>query len=155
MEDDPAFYSKFSKMLEDAIQAFRQKRMADADYLAKVSEIADSIRTRRGAGVPPELQNQEVAQAFFGIVKEVFANHQASGLDVSALGASAAQQIDEIIRGRKIVNWTNNTDVQDQMQNAIEDYLHELEGSGLDLSFDEIDMILEKCLDIARRRYPE
>lgn len=155
MEDDPAFYSKFSKMLEDAIQAFRQKRMADADYLAKVSEIADSIRTRRGAGVPPELQNQEVAQAFFGIVKEVFANHQASGLDVAALGASAALQIDEIIRSRKIVNWTNNTDVQNQMQNAIEDYLHELEGSGLDLSFDEIDMILEKCLDIARRRYPE
>ena len=36
---------------------------------------------------------------------------------------------------------------------AIEDYLHELEGTGLDLSFDEIDLILEKCLDIARRRY--
>ena len=155
MDDDPAFYSRFSKMLEDAIQAFRQKRLADAEYLAKVSEIADAIRTRRGAGLPAELQNHEVAQAFFGIVKEVFANHQASGLDVSALGASAALQIDEIIRSRKIVNWTNNTDVQNQMQNAVEDYLHELDSSGLDLSFDEIDMILEKCLDIARRRYPE
>ena len=155
MDDDPAFYSKFSKMLEDAIQAFRQKRLADAEYLAKVSDIADSIRTRRGAGLPPELQNHEVAQAFFGVIKEVFANHQASGFDVSALGASAALQTDEIIRSRKIVNWTNNTDVQNQMQNAIEDYLHELESSGLDLSFDEIDMILEKCLDIARRRYPE
>jgi hypothetical protein len=40
------------------------------------------------------------------------------------------------------------------MQNDIDDYLHELEDSGLDLSFDEIDSILEKCLDIARRRYP-
>ena len=41
------------------------------------------------------------------------------------------------------------------MKNEIEDYLHELqEESGLPLGFEEIDQILEKCLDIARRRYP-
>ncbi len=154
MDDDPAFYAKFSKMLEDAIEAFRQKRLADAEYLSKVTEIAEAIRTRRGVGLPAELQNHEVAQAFYGIAKEIFANHQSSGLDLSALAATAALQIDEIIRNRKIVNWTNNTDVQNQMQNEIEDYLHELEGEGLDLSFDEIDPLLEKCLDIARRRYP-
>ena len=55
MDDDPAFYARFSKMLEDAIEAFRQQRLADAEYLAKVSEIADSIRTRRGA-VPQTMQ---------------------------------------------------------------------------------------------------
>lgn len=155
MDEDPAFYSKFSKMLEDAIEAFRQQRLLDADYLAKVTEIAESIRTRRGDDIPDKLNNYEVAQAFFGIVKEVFANHQASGIDVSELGASAALRIDEIIRNRKIVNWTNNADVQNQIRNEIEDYLHELELSGLELSFDEIDVILEKSLDIARRRYAE
>ncbi|MDB4614561.1 DUF3387 domain-containing protein, partial [bacterium] len=153
MEDDPAFYSKFSKILEDAIEAFRQKRLADAEYLAKVSDIADAIRTRRGAGLPSELENHAVAQAFYGVVKEIFEAHADSELDMAAIGASAALRIDEIIHGHKIVNWTNNTDVQNQMQTSVEDYLHELEGAGLKLSFDEIDLILEKCLDIARRRY--
>jgi type I restriction enzyme R subunit len=33
MDDDPAFYAKFSKMLEDAIAAFQQKRLAEIEYL--------------------------------------------------------------------------------------------------------------------------
>jgi type I restriction enzyme R subunit len=77
-----------------------------------------------------------------------------SGEPVSAT-AAAALRIDDIIREHKIVNWTKNSDVQNQMQTAVEDYLHELEGAGVDLSFDEIDLVLEKCLDIARRRYAQ
>ncbi|HVC98530.1 MAG TPA: hypothetical protein VND64_32985 [Pirellulales bacterium] len=40
------------------------------------------------------------------------------------------------------------------MRNDIEDALHDLKSqTGLALTFDEIDQILERCLDIARRRY--
>lgn len=153
MDDDPAFYAKFSKMLEDAIAAFQQKRLADIEYLSTVQDIAEKIRNRTGDNLPSELTGHEVAGAFFGVVKDVFANRADSALDMKAIGAAAALRIDEIIREKRIVNWTNNPDVQNQMQIAIEDYLHELEGAGLDLSFDEIDLILERCLDIARRRY--
>ena len=103
--------------------------------------------------LPSELRGHEVAGALYGVVKEVFESHSGSDLDLPAIGAAAALRIDDIIKTHRIVNWTNNSDVQNQMQTAIEDYLHELEGTGLDLSFDQIDMILEKCLDIARRRY--
>jgi len=45
--------------------------------------------------------------------------------------------------------------VQNRMKNAIDDYLHEvMEEEGFELTYDDIDRILEKCLDIARRRYP-
>lgn len=163
MDDDPAFYARFSKMLEDAIAAFRQKRIADADYLAKVSEIAESIRTRRGAGVPQELENRDVAQAFYGVLKDVLSE----GTSESKLGTDkdtpfdtswstkAALGIDSIVQEYKIVNWTSNTDVQNQMKNAIEDFLHEIEPEDGVLSFEAIDQLLEKCLDIARRRYAE
>lgn len=154
MEDDPAFYAKFSKMLIEAIEAFREKRLADADYLATVEEIVEAVRTRRDDGIPVELQNHQVAQAFFGIVNAVFEANDSNGdVDIKAIGAKAALKIDEIILNRKIVNWTNNSDVQNQMTNDIEDFLHELDKDGLDLSFEEIDAILEKCMDIARRRY--
>jgi type I restriction enzyme R subunit len=163
MDDDPAFYARFSKMLEDAIEAFRQQRLADAEYLAKVREIADSVRTRRGAGVPQELENCEVAQAFFGVLNEVLgAGNDPKQVTVDKSNpfdlkwrANAALGIDSIIQKHKIVNWTNNSDVQNQMKNAIEDFLHEVEPDDGALSFEAIDLLLEKCLDIARRRYSE
>ena len=67
----------------------------------------------------------------------------------------AALGIDAIIQKHKIVNWTNNADVQNQMKNAIEDFLHEVEPDDGALSFEAIDLLLEKCLDITRRRYSE
>lgn len=60
-----------------------------------------------------------------------------------------------VILRERIVNWTTNTDVQNRMRNNIEEALYDLESrTGLNLSFEEIDAILEKCLDVARRRYP-
>ena len=44
--------------------------------------------------------------------------------------------------------------MQNRMQIEIEDALHDLKSeTGMSVSFEEIDSILEKCLDIARRRY--
>ncbi len=54
----------------------------------------------------------------------------------------------------RIVNWTHNSDVQNRMMGAIEDYLFELKAEhGIELSFEDIDRILERVLDIARTRY--
>ena len=49
---------------------------------------------------------------------------------------------------------TRNTDVQNRMKGAIEDCLFELmEREKLELTFEEIDRILDSVLDIARVRY--
>ena len=66
-----------------------------------------------------------------------------------------SRKIEEIIQAERIVSWTSNADVQNRMKNQIEDYLHDLkQEAGIPLTFEDIDLILEKCLDIARRRYP-
>jgi type I restriction enzyme R subunit len=153
MEEDPAFFRKFSEMLEDAIHAFRQRRLADRDYLAKVSEIAEAIRNRRDDNLPEAIRQRDVAKAFYGVVREAISSHGADG-DVKQVVADVAMRIDDAVLRERIVNWTTNIDVQNRMRNDIEDALFDLKSrSGLDLSFDEIDAILEKCLDIARRRY--
>jgi type I restriction enzyme R subunit len=154
MDEDPAFYRKFSELLEAAIRAFREQRLADRDYLAKVSEIADAIRTRKDDNLPAAIRQREVARAFYGVVREGLAAHQTDGGFMEKI-AGAAVAIDDAILRERIVNWTTNADVQNRMRNDIEDALFDLKSrTGLDLSFDEIDAILEKCLDIARRRYP-
>jgi type I restriction enzyme R subunit len=155
MKEDPAFYQKFSDMLEAAILAFRQKRMADREYLKQVMEIADSVRNRTGDDLPEQLRHHEVARAFYGVVLQVLAPH-ADGKDLKPAGADAALAIDDIIRREKIVNWTTNRDVQNRMKNEIEDYLFQVkQEQDIPLTFEEIDAILERCLDIARVRYPE
>lgn len=154
MKEDPAFYLRFSEMLNDAIRAFRLQRLSDAEYLKKVTEINQAVRTRTGDELPDKLKGQVVAQAFYGVCREVFASYEGNSFDPMDVGADAGLKIDEIIRNRRIVNWTNNTDVQNQMKTEIEDYLFELKDEhSFELTFEEIDSILEQCMDIARVRY--
>jgi type I restriction enzyme R subunit len=154
MQEDPAFYRRFSEMLEDAIRAFREQRLSDAEYLRKVTEIAEKTKNRTGDDIPVELTNRDVAKAFFGVLQDVFAGHAADGFEPRAASTTASLAIDGIIQNNRIVNWTNNTDVQNRIKGAIEDYLFDLkEQHGVDLKFDDIDRILEMVLDIARTRY--
>jgi type I restriction enzyme R subunit len=154
MREDPAFYRKFSEMLEEAIRAFREERLSDAEYLRRVSEIAERVRNRSGDDVPAELAHRKVAKAFFGVLQEVLAGRVEDGVDVRMMSTVASLAIDEIVQQHRIVNWTHDTDVQNRMMGAIEDYLFELkEESGIELTFGEIDRILENVLDIARVRY--
>ena len=154
MDEDPAFYRKFSEMLEEAIRAFHEQRLAERDYLVKVTEIAENIRTRKEDHLPEVIRQRDVAKAFYGVVRETIASHQQDA-DLRQVAADTAARIDDAILRERIVNWTTNTDVQNRMRNDIEDAIHDLKTqTGLDLTFDEIDQILEKCLDIARRRYP-
>jgi type I restriction enzyme R subunit len=156
MAEDPAFYRRFSEMLEDAIRAFREQRLADVDYLKKVMEIADSVRNRTGDSLPDTLRHHEVAKAFYGEVKHVLEKHESPVDDLKDVAAQTALGIDAIIRRERIVNWVTNFDVQNRMKNEIEDFLHDLkEKRQVDLTFDDIDRILDRCLDIARLRYAE
>jgi type I restriction enzyme R subunit len=154
MGEDPAFYQKFSELLAQAIVAFRQQRLSDAAYLSQVTEIAAKVRNRTGDDIPPQLQHHDVAKAFYGVLLEIFSTYTEHGFDPRDTGAEAGLHIDAIVQDHTIVNWVNNTDVQNQIKGAIEDYLFELkEARGFDLTFEDIDRVLELCLDIARVRY--
>lgn len=154
MQEDPAFYRRFSEMLEEAIRAFREQRLSDAEYLRKVTEIAEKIKNRTGDDIPEPLAHRDVAKAFFGVLQDVFAKHTDDGFEPRTASTTASLAIDEIIQQNRIVNWTNNTDVQNRMMGAIEDYLFDLmEQHRIDLTFEDIDRILEMVLDIARTRY--
>lgn len=156
MDEDPAFYRRFSDLLERAIAEFRQERLSDAEYLKRVAEIAEKVRNRTGDEIPSRLEHRDVAKAFYGVLLDIFAKYaEKSRVDPRDLGADAGLKIDEIVRERRVVYWTHNADVQNQMKGAIEDYLFELKDKrGFELSFEDIDRILESCLEIARVRYP-
>ena len=154
MQEDPAFYRRFSELLEEAIRAFREQRLSDAEYLEKVSKIAERVRNRTGDDIPPALAHRDVAKAFFGVLRDALASHTALAADSREIGTAASLAIDDIVQEQRIVHWTRNPDIQNRMKGAIEDYLFELmEREKLELTFEDIDRILDSVLDIARVRY--
>ena len=154
IQEDPAFYRRFSELLEDAIRAFREERLSDAEYLEKVSKIAERVRNRTGDDIPPALAHRDVAKAFFGVLRDALASHTALAADSREIGTAASLAIDDIVQEQRIVHWTRNPDIQNRMKGAIEDYLFELmEREKLELTFEDIDRILDSVLDIARVRY--
>jgi type I restriction enzyme R subunit len=141
-------------MLEEAIEAFRQRRLSDAEYLKRVTQIMQSVVNRTGDNIPVPLRQLDVAKAFYGVILDTLGKQEIEEARRSEVGVEASIGIDEIIRRMTIVNWETNADVQNQMRNLIEDYLFELKGTyGIPLTFDNVDVIMEQCLDIARVRY--
>ena len=72
MDKDPAFYEKFSKLIQEAIDDFRQQRILALDYLQKVSEIRDKVESTQRDDVPNEIRNNREACAYFGAIKPCF-----------------------------------------------------------------------------------
>lgn len=154
MDEDPFFYRRFSKILEDVIQAWRDKRISDAEYLNQVIEIMNAVRDRKGDDVPLELQGNDKAKAFYGVVNDAFTRLKTPLPEQKKIAADAALEIDRIFQETKVVDWTANQDAQNEMRNQIDDYLFALkEELNIALSLDEMDFIVEESLKIAKRRY--
>ena len=156
MERDEAFYKKFSELIEQTIQEFRDDRIDEKKYLDKILEIKDNFTSGVQEGVPEILHNNEKARAFFGGVKEVLKtrieNEQLNSINDKL--AKVGIDISSIIEKLTIRDWKRNLDIQRQMENDIEDYLlTQRKELGVEISFEEIDEILVKCLKVAKHNY--
>lgn len=153
-EDDPVFYEKFSRLIEQAIKDYRDKRISEAEYYKNVVQYMESVRERKDTDSPVILENRDVARAFYGVVNELLLHTKKSdALETKALAAEIGMGIDDIILKHKIVDWYLNTDIQNKMLNDIEDYL--LDSVNVGFSYDEIDLILERVMNIAKKRYSQ
>lgn len=153
-DEDPAFYKKFSKLLKETIDEFMAKRLSDAQYLQKVTEIMNAVRNRTGDEAPVKLKDRDVAKAFYGIVYEVINKFERKTQDAKDFAADIGLKIDDIIQENLIVDWINNPDIKNMMLNKIEDYLYSVKDEHIiEITFEEIDAILGQSLKIAERRY--
>ena len=154
MQKDPEFYKPFSDMIEDVIKQHRLGRLAAADALKKSTDILNKVRNRTGDDTPAKLDNNDIAKAFYGATLKIIEPYFDDQLGAKDVSATVGLRIDEIIRDQKIVNWVNNSDVQNRMKGTIEDYLFEVkEEHQFDLTFEDIDKVLELTMDIARLRH--
>lgn len=155
MEEDPAFYKKFSQMLKEAIADYETQRINEAQYLSKVKDIMNSVLSHTDSDIPASLQNADVAKAFYGITNEELQSKFSDAETRKQISANTALAIDEIIQKLIKVNWQNEVDVPKKMIHQIGDYLIDevRDKYNIEISFEEIDKLAESCVNVAKIRY--
>ncbi|GAB4166275.1 MAG: HsdR family type I site-specific deoxyribonuclease [Rhodocyclaceae bacterium] len=154
LEKDPAFYEKFSKLIQQAIDDYRAKRLSDLEYLQRVTEIKDAVVSRKGDDLPPALNGDADAAAVYGLLRPFVANHLSDDEQAQNTAAEAAMAVWDIFRRNRKVGYWDDLDAQRRTMNEIDDYLYdEVKGArGIALSTDEMDEIIEKTMQLARHR---
>ena len=154
MDEDPAFYEKFSKLIQQAIEDFRAKRISDLDYLNKVVDIRNKVVGKVHDDIPDKLSGNEDAMAYFGVLKPFLEKHKLGEEDLESAAADTAIAIHGILEKHKKVHFWDDEDAQKQAVNEIDDYLYdELKTErGIELSLDQMDDIIEKVLQVAKHR---
>lgn len=155
MDEDPAFYKKFSEMLKESIRAYEEHRISETQYLNQAKDILNAVLNHQEDDIPDSLKNKEVARAFYGILKEEMAKKIGDAEISKAIAVDIAGAGDEIIKGLVVVDWTDNIDIPKKMIHQIGDYIIDevRDKYRLSLSFEEIDRISERIVDVAKIRY--
>jgi type I restriction enzyme R subunit len=149
LEEDPAFYRRFSEMLEETIRNYRERRISERQYLNSIIDLAGKVARRdHGRSVPAALKGSDDGQAFFGIL---------DGTLVKKDGEPASsEETADIIKAHHIVDvWTNDI-AQNNMRNAIDDYFFDVlrDEKGIDLPVEVLDDLELKIMGLARARFP-
>ncbi|KAF1082454.1 MAG: Type I restriction-modification system, restriction subunit R [Candidatus Rifleibacterium amylolyticum] len=154
MDEDPAFYEKFSKLIQQAIEDFRAKRISDLDYLNKVVEIRHKVVGKVHDDIPDKLTGNEDAMAYFGVVRPFLDKCGLNEKNIEYAAADTAIAIQGILDKHKKVHFWDDEDAQKQVVNEIDDYLFdELKTErGVELSLDQMDDLIEKVLQVAKHR---
>jgi type I restriction enzyme R subunit len=158
LEQDPAFYKRFSKMIDETIEAYKEGRISELQYLEKVTEVMDKVRNREDDVTPPELRHSKHAAAYYGVLRESATNYYTAQerARLIELAKEMALRIEKIIEAHKIRDWVRNTDVQNRMKADIEDYLFDEVQPKFNVQIDTtmLDEVLDRLIDLARKRDP-
>jgi type I restriction enzyme, R subunit len=152
LREDPAFYEKFSRLIQETIDDFRSQRISDLEYLKRSREIREAVVNRKNDDLPPRIRADRTATAFYGVILEAADHEKPLIASIADVATDAALSLEEIVRKHQIVNWVGNVDVNNSIINDIEDYLFDVvrDEKGIPLSRESIDSIIERVMQIAR-----
>lgn len=161
MDEDPAFYKKFSQMLKETIADYEAKRISEAEYLSKVQDIMNNVLAHTDDDIPEQLKDRDVAKAFYGLTLEALSEKIQDEIIRKEIATQTALQIEDLIKdsvldnGKPIIDWQYKTNISGKLLIEIGDYLIDevRDKYNVDLSFKDMDKIAEDCIEVAKIRY--
>ena len=152
MDEDPAFYEKFSKLIQQAIDDFKARRISDLDYLSKVSDIRDRVVLRKHDDLPDSINGNDEACAYYGMAKDYFDGEH---LEVrEATVAYMAESFQQSFEKEQVVDFWHNENAKNKVRGYMDDFFYnELkEKQGIELTPEQMDEIIKKTMHIAKSR---
>ena len=117
MDEDPAFYKKFSQMLRETIADYEAKRISEAQYLISVQGIMNSVLDHKDDDIPEQLSERDVAKAFYGIIVEALNDKIQDNVIRKTISTQTALHIDNLIQdavldnGKPVIDWQFKTNI--------------------------------------------
>ena len=161
MDEDPAFYKKFSQMLRETIAEYEAKRINEAQYLKRVQDIMRNVLDHTDNDIPEQLKERDIAKAFYGLTVEALSEKIQDDIVRKEVAIQTALHIDDLIqnavldKGKPIIDWQFKTNITGKLLIDIGDYLiDEVRNKySVDLPFRDMDKIADDCIEVAKIRY--
>ncbi len=154
LEEDPAFYERFSKLIQQAIDAFRAKRISDLEYFKEACRIREAVVQKARDDVPKGLEGNDEALAFYGVVKESLELMDLLDVQLEEVSKGIALVFQTSFKKHWKVHFWEDTNAQNCIKNELDDYLFDevQKLQGIQLGPDLMDEIIERLMKIARCR---
>lgn len=155
MEADPAFYMRFSQMLEETIRDYRQHRMSEKEYLNSIIDVASKVAGKdRGRELPVAIRGNDDAAAFFGVLEPAL--NGSDDTERKDEVAEIALALIDIVKAHHIVDVWSNDVAKNRMRDAIDDYFFDVirDQRGINLPVETLDELESKIMNIASVRFP-
>jgi type I restriction enzyme R subunit len=159
MDQDPALYRKFSELLEETIQAFRDAAITDAEYLQRVRGVRNSVVTgvpaETSETIPASLAHSDTAVAYWRALSDRLPDLDVPANAVRQTAEEIANRIHSIITNALVVDWKTKPDVINGIRAAIDDLYFQLGAEGqITLDWPRLDETTGELLRIAESRLP-
>ena len=153
MEEDPAFYQKFSELIEKAIDDFRNRKIADTAYLEIATDLRNKVASNVRDDVPEDIRENREACAYFGVMKPQFEKLSKDDLAEKA-ALETALSIQKILDENMKVDFWYDRDAQKSVENEIDDYLCDKVKAKFNISLPEKQVleIIPQVMQIAKSR---
>ena len=152
-DQDPVFFEKFSKLIRDAIDAFRRGRLEEKAYLAEVRRLRDATERREDADdpTPDVIRGKSHETAFWGIARRELAK---AGFDRDGAAVDIAEAVTRIVSQHRVIGWQNDRDAENRIRNDIDDFFFDEVIGRRKLAIDPgvLDAIMDDVIASARVR---
>ncbi|MDH5178338.1 MAG: HsdR family type I site-specific deoxyribonuclease [Gammaproteobacteria bacterium] len=149
----PKLVRDFSAMMSNVVDAYRHRRLCEAEYLNQMLEIRDRLADALGSNKDILSLEQERALAVYHAIKPVFGEPAEQDDRLEQAITDTAVFIERVMQQHWKVNFFNDLDARNRVCNVIDDYLYDsIEPRyALQLSTAQKDSIIGNALEMLKQ----
>ena len=147
---NPAYYDKFSIMVQKTIDDYREQRISEKEYHMAMKELMQRLQKGPSdSDVPACIKGCQRAIAFYGTVKKLF---EFNTIELSdEIIEKITLNIEDIFVKNVKIDWKENMDVNNLIDQKIEDMLYDIEcESGIEIHLSVVGQLLLDVKTIAK-----